>query len=104
VGVDVILQDIEGKQISAVYDAPQNDLAHLVMDLDRSEFPLLYFVDPYGETIFNWRQVEALLDGEWQRFQKLAETDEARSLLREIEPLLVAASQGVDLYVKFFGD
>ncbi|MET8695439.1 hypothetical protein ACFTT0_05955 [Streptomyces bauhiniae] len=68
--------------------------------LDQSSFPMLGHLLPYGDTVFNSRQVSTLL-AEVPRLPSGVATDEcARELLELGQKVL----EGLHLYLWFLGD
>jgi hypothetical protein len=59
-GINVIWQDENGVEKNRVND-PQNRLSLLVLATSLDEFICLRFLDPYGNTYFNQRQIPVLL-------------------------------------------
>jgi len=100
--IDVIRQDENYQEIELVEDV-NNRLPRLLPSFQDQSFPLLRFVDWYGNTIFNRMQVEELL-GEWSRLYERAQSDEDKHLLREIEALAKRCLDEPHLYLKFEGD
>jgi hypothetical protein len=66
---------------------------------DYASFPLLRWLDPWGCTVYNRAQSEALIP-ELDRL--LAETEDAK--IREVRELAVRAVSDVHLYLVFIGD
>jgi hypothetical protein len=70
---------------------------------DDESWPLLRFVDAYGDTVFNRLQVPELLH-ELKRLSDLATTDEQRETVRETIALADESIKQPHLYQKFMGD
>ncbi len=71
----------------------------VVADLDRVKFPMLWALDPYGDAVFNHRQMPMLLS-ELDRLPVTCGGDwvgQARELCRVVQ-------RGTHLYLWFIGD
>lgn len=99
-GIDVRLQDEFGGCVESVPD-PKNLLARLLPADDASS--LLSGIDPYGDTLFNGRQMSRFLE-EWSSVVGRAQTEEDRELVRRIERLGTRCRDEVHLYLAFIGD
>jgi hypothetical protein len=75
----------------------------LIPNLDDDNFELLGYVDPYGDTIFNWTQAEVLVR-DLQRAKAKVTSEEVIQLLDQIIALASRASDEEHLYLKFSGD
>jgi hypothetical protein len=102
VGLCVALQRETGEQIELVADE-KNILPSLLESLDESAFPMLAYIDRYGDTIFNRLQLGRFL-AEWRMLFSLTTSAEERALLDAIRRLAENAAGGVHLYVAFIGD
>ena len=58
--ISVALQNINGKKFKQV--VPPMGLLNRLLPIEDSRFPLLRYVDPYGNTIFNGLQMHPLLE------------------------------------------
>ena len=99
-GIDVRLQDEFGGCIEMVAD-PKNLIARLLPVDDASV--LLGGIDPYGDTLFNGRQLNRFLE-EWSGVVARTETEEDRELVRRIGHLATRCRDKVHLYLAFIGD
>ncbi|WP_026411607.1 hypothetical protein [Actinomadura oligospora] len=72
----------------------------VLADLDRAQFPMFGHLIPYGDTIFNHRQIETLLD-ELPRLPAGLVTDAFAEALRE---LCSFAQEAPHRYLWFVGD
>ena len=68
-------------------------------DLDRATFPVLGALDPYGDAVFNHRQIPALL-GELDRLP----AERGGAWVAEVRALCEVALRGPHRYVLFIGD
>jgi hypothetical protein len=101
-GFDIELQDERGTCIKSTGD-PTNILHRVLPEVSDETFPLLRFVDWWGNTIFNGPQMEEFLE-EWERVMKNANGDDDLRLLTEIRDLAGQCRSGIHLYLKFIGD
>lgn len=98
----VILQSEFGEVIELVAD-PEKFLEKVLPPRDPTDFPLLRYIDWYGNTIFNRNQMDQFLT-EWQRIQKRAQTPQEAELLSRIESLARRVKDTHHRYLKFEGD
>ena len=101
--VDVLLQTENGLHLdSASYpkDAEENRLYPEFRD---KAFPLLGYIDLYGDTVFNSLQMEPFLE-EWRRLCLKANTLGEVKFVVKVEELALRCQNEVHLYIKFWGD
>ena len=101
-GIVVSLQTENGNDIASVSD-PTNLLHKVLPELDDPRFRFANTIDWYGDTVFNRLQTE-LLRKEWALLIQHSTDDETRTLLKQIDELLLRCISDVHLYVKFTGD
>jgi hypothetical protein len=101
-GLDVELQDEWGGRIDSIGD-PKNLLARLLPTENDPEYVMLSAIDPYGDTVFNGRQMVRFLL-EWAKIACKAETSEEKGLVAKIESLAHRCRNEVHTYLKFIGD
>ena len=83
-GVDLIWQDENGKVREEIPD-PKMCIATIAFTLDLSGTVCLRFIDPYGHTTFNQRQIPILIK-ELEAIQdKISDYDTQIHLLRVLE-------------------
>jgi len=63
----------------------------------------LRFIDPYGVTVFNWRQLEVLVEELGTLAEKAAD-EESRDYLLEIQSLARKCFEDTGLLLRFLGD
>jgi len=102
VGLTIRLTTESGKQLGEVLD-PQNLLHHLLPASDDRSFPLLRFVDRYGDTVFNYLQAEALVD-ELTRLHESQQGIQGHTLLVDLRHLASECSREAHRYLRFVGD
>ena len=74
-----------------------------LIPFDDESFPYLGYVDPYGDTIFNYLQMKPfLLD--WVRLYAVASSEAEIDFLRQVEVLAQKCKTGVGSYLKMLGD
>jgi hypothetical protein len=98
----VKLESEFGDVIELVTD-PRAFLEKLLPPHDANNFPLLRFVDWYGNAIFNKNQMDQFL-AEWQLIRGRAKNREEGALLETIERLAARVKDDSHLYLKFEGD
>lgn len=101
-GFRIVVETEDGTQVDSVED-PENLLHRILPTSESKEYRWAPTIDWYGDTTFNYLQVEKLLV-EWERLT-LAYTNPAyQSLLRQVDRLLRHCTQERHLYLKFIGD
>ena len=83
-GVDLIWQDENGKVLEEIPD-PKMCIATLVFTLDLADTICLRFIDPYGHTAFNQRQIPTLIAELEAIAPKITDYDTQIHLIRVLE-------------------
>jgi hypothetical protein len=100
-GVDLVWQDENGKVREEIPD-PKMCLSALAFTLDLSGTVCLRFIDPYGHTIFNQRQIPLLIK-ELEAIQdKVTDYDTQIHLLR-VQELAERSKGEIHTFLKFKG-
>ena len=99
--IKVILQTIDGKKGDEIVD-PDYSLATTWPFGDQS-FPLLQYIDPYGNTVFNGLQMPEVRK-ELDLLIDKAPSDEQRATLRRIHELAVSCQKQPHMFLRFRGD
>lgn len=100
--IKVILQNIDGtRRINSVVDG-DGGLNKCLPIGDRT-FQMLQFIDPYGNTVFNQKQMPQLLD-ELQLLISRSRDDQLKSLLEGVQKLARECQSANHLYLRFVGD
>jgi hypothetical protein len=100
--IAVYLQNIDGaRRLEMVVD-PEWGL-NKVLPMDDPSFPLLQYVDPYGETIFNPNQMPQIIE-ELERLMDDPSKREYRDLLARVRSLAIRCQGARHLYLRFSGD
>ncbi len=102
VPLSVKVKNILGEQLGTCGGPVLNRLA-LIGRHDRKRFPMLYGVDPYGQTCFNRLQAEMLAD-ELATIRAETEDTSVAQLIAELEPLVLLAREGRHHTLTFIGD
>jgi|SRR5580704_12005821 hypothetical protein len=97
--INVVLQTENGKIRRRVIDTSKG--LNWILPIDNPSFPLLQFVDPYGDTIFNEKQTRHLIE-ELKTVIATAANPEERALLEQVKDL--AEQIDTHLYLWFVGD
>lgn len=101
-GINVILQDEKGLDISAVVLDP-GVIAFCLPGLADTTYACARFIDPYGDIIFNPMQAKVLLD-QWDRLQPAFEERNAGRTWDDVRRLIVRCSEETHVYLHFVGD
>lgn len=101
-GLTIALEDERGTRIDGV-DDPTNSLHRLLPSADDLNSPALRYVDWYGDTVFNRRQMDDVLN-ECRLLLKKAQDGSERELIDRIIALAEKCRDEPHLYLKFYGD
>jgi len=101
-GLSVILQDEHGKPLEAAISDPTNTLHRLLPSHDDHTSNCIRFIDWYGDTVFNYLQMEIFL-AEWQKLYSAIKSENEKELLTKIEKL-AKQCRAKRFYLKFYGD
>lgn len=101
-GLTVVWETEDGTSLGSVED-PSNLLHRLLPDPKDASFQVLRFIDWYGDTVINRRQLDPFLE-EWDRIAQGAKTDREGTLLSQIRALGTQCQQQQHTYLKFYGD
>lgn len=101
-GIDVYLETEDGTVIAELSD-PQNIIKHLI-PLDDAHFPLLRYVDLYGDTVFNRLQMDQVLAELKQLKKNVSRSSEEVKYITAIEDMAHRCRSEPHLYLKFRGD
>jgi hypothetical protein len=99
--IDVFIQTINGKKHGEVFDMNYS-LAQLWPIGDPS-FPLLQYIDPYGNAIFNGAQMPQI-QKELQLLIEQPSSEEQRDVLRQVLNLAKECQEHPHKYLRFSGD
>lgn len=96
----VAVQNINGKKYKEV--APENALLNRLLPIEDTRFPMLRWIDPYSNTIFNGIQMYPLLE----ELDRLAGeiSSEGKQLIEQIRELAVYCRDHPQTYLRFIGD
>src|SRR5437868_795552 len=99
--IKVILEAIRGKALDEVLD-PYNEVSAL-WPIDDGSFPLLQFIDPYGNTIFNGKQMSHVMK-ELELLSGLCSHDTQKLMLDRIKMLAIHCRDNPHEFLRFSGD
>jgi acyl carrier protein phosphodiesterase len=99
--INVILQSIHGDRRDEVVDFDYC-LARVWPSGDPS-FPLLQYIDPYGNTVFNGLQMPEV-QKELKRLIAMASNDDQRKTLQRICELAAKCQERPQTFLRFRGD
>jgi hypothetical protein len=100
-GFVIVVENEDGERLTAVED-PVNLLGRLI-PANSKRFPLIGFIDPYGDTVFNRLQTMRFLE-EWQYVVEAAQTEEEKDIVTRVMSLAARVRDEPHLYLKFHGD
>lgn len=99
--IDIYLQSADGKKHGQVFDL-NNSLSRL-WPIGDSSFPLLQYLDPYGDAIFNRSQMPEIRK-ELELLHQRSATEEQRTVLVQILGLVKKAEKEPHWFLRFVGD
>ena len=97
----VALQTI--RNVSRREVLPPRALLNRILPIGDESYPLLQYVDEYGNTIFNGRQMRQFLK-EWDLLMSRAESQDERESLLQIRRLAEECEEHPHLFLRFIGD
>ena len=100
-GINVYLRSESGETLDSCLD-PLGLVPKLLRHFDLSGTVCLRFVDPYGDTVFNYLQAPVLL-GELAGIRPRLD-DRTRALIDALIPMAERVESGSHLYLHFVGD
>lgn len=101
--VDVVLETENGVMLDMVAYPIGTAVKRLYPDFKDADFPLLGYIDLYGDTVFNTLQMEPFLE-EWRRLTERACTVAENEFVRQVKELALRCQNETHLYLKFLGD
>jgi hypothetical protein len=100
--IKVILQNIDGsRRLRSVVDSEGG--LNRCLPVGDDSFPLLQYVDPYGDTVFNPRQMAQVLI-ELELLINRCTDGQLRTLLEHVRELAEECQAAPHLYLRFNGD
>jgi hypothetical protein len=99
-GFNITLEG-EDRKIKERVDDPYDVINRVRPTYDDPRFKLIRYIDPYGDTVFNWLQMDDFL-ADWRLFSATAIDERAQLLLKQVEEL--AQKIRPHLYLRFIGD
>lgn len=101
-GTDAYIETESGKRIKQCLGS-EGRLSELLPDIDDDTFHCLRFIDPYGDTVFNQRQIPILIK-ELRTVIRNVKTPETKAFGEKLLELIREAEGQVHTYIKFYGD
>ena len=101
-GIDIAIVDENGVKIEIIYD-PASMTIRLLPDYSKADSPCLRFIDPYGDTVFNYLQIPVLINELEETLPQISDKVIVAHG-RKIVELARRVMQGRHQYVKFIGD
>jgi len=74
-----------------------------ILPIGDESYPLLRYVDEYGDTIFNGRQMPQFLK-EWDLIMDRAKSQDERESLLQVRRLAEECQKHPHLFLRFIGD
>lgn len=99
--IRVALQSIDGRKYGEV--TGHGGVLDRVLPIGDPRYPMLRYVDPYGNTFFNGMQMYPVLE-ELDRLAGEHSSEDARKVLEQIRELAIQCRDHPHLYLRFAGD
>jgi hypothetical protein len=97
----VVLQNI--RNVARGQVIPSGGLLERIPPFNDESFPLLQFIDEYGNTVFNGLQMRQFIK-EWELIMSRAETEEEIDCLLHVRYLAEECQNHPHLFLRFIGD
>lgn len=97
----MVLQDIHGKKIKEF--APRGGLLDRLLPIEDHRFPVLRYIDPYGNTIFNGGQMYPVLQELDHLVTEVSGKNE-KEILAGLRELAIYCRDHPHTYLRFIGD
>jgi hypothetical protein len=97
----VVLQTLDGKRLDEA--APAGAVLNRVLPFGNSSFPLLGFIDPYGNTIFAGTQMRVFLP-EWDALLQGLVNEPDLQFLRRVRAMAERCKSEPHIFLRFIGD
>jgi hypothetical protein len=101
-GIDLHVEDEHGEAIEIIPD-DQNILSKIINTYNTSSCTLLKYIDPYGDTVFNHKQLNDLIN-DFSQIMNNSNESITKVYLRKVNSILVRNVNKVHVYFKFYGD
>jgi hypothetical protein len=97
----VVLQTLDGNTLEEII--PKRAVLNGILPFGDPSFPLLRFVDEYGDTLFSTSQMEGFLP-EWNVLIARAANDDEKETLLQIRRLAEKCKEEPHTFLRFAGD
>lgn len=102
-GISAVVRTERGEQVSGAVRQPLAYDWLLAKGDSAADFPMLFYVDRYGDTVFNRRQVEAVL-AEIAVLRSREPSEDRRRAMDDLAYLCHLACQSPHRYLWLLGD
>jgi hypothetical protein len=96
------LEDNLGNTLDVLYDSVFL-VDDILVSISQKQRGLLQHIDPYGDTVFNGIQVEAMMP-ELDAAFLVPKSKEATEILEALKRMAIKCNEDVHQFIKFFGD
>ena len=100
--IKVVLQTLAGKRFEEAVP-PASLLNRILPSPEDASYPLLRFVDPYGDTLFNGIQMHGFLK-EWDRLAERTAVKEELDFLARVRVMAERCKSEPHVFLRFIGD
>ena len=100
--IDVWLTDESGTPLKEIAD-DTGELARVIALATGELYPLLSGIDPYADTVFNYRQMSRFFT-EWDRLAKLPMSSLQIELMERVREFAKTLEDNTHMYLRFVGD
>jgi len=98
VSVEVVLQALDGNELGKVLV-----WGNVSWPVEDDRFPLLQYIDPYGDALFNGLQMDQIIS-KLQRLLGDASSDIQKQTLRDVMALALECQCSPHTFLRFLGD
>jgi hypothetical protein len=98
----VVLQTLDGKRLDEAAP-PAVALNRVLPSFEDESFPMLRFIDPYGNTLFNTNQMFGFLS-EWDRLIGAINDDEISKFMMRVRSMAERCQKNPHTFLRFIGD
>jgi hypothetical protein len=82
---------------------PFNTVLELLLPFGDTSFPMLGFIDPYGNTLFNSAQMQLFIP-EWDRLMRNVTDQEDLRFLQKVREMAESCKAKPHTFLRFVGD
>jgi hypothetical protein len=101
--IKVALQTIDNRKLEQIVPNALETVINDWLPFGDSAYPMLQYIDEYGDTIFNGLQMREFLE-EWDRLTQTLTNPDQRKIVLDIRQLAEKCQRRPQTYLRFIGD